>query len=150
MSRHALIVDDDPIIRNLMAALLRRKRVSSSQAVNGEEAITLLRDALEHSADVPFDLIVLDMMMPKASGLDVVTFLESRHPEMLRHIIVVSAAGETHLDQLRSRGCGCVMEKPFDPDEFYKAVSRCMRGGGNGRPEGGAGGGTITFSCFLI
>lgn len=127
MNRHALIVDDDPIIRNLMAALLRRKRISSSQAVNGEEAITLFRDALSKGEDIPYDLIVLDLMMPKASGSDVVSYVEEVRPAMLRHVIVVSASGENSLDSLRERGCGCVLQKPFDPDEFYKAVEHCLR-----------------------
>jgi CheY-like chemotaxis protein len=133
MVRKVLVVDDDPIIRNLMSTLLRRKGLIAAQAANGEEALTLLRNSrtrivpgsLPMTSD--FDLVLLDLMMPKVDGEGVIEWIRSDAPEMLRHVILVSAAG---LERLQSIGvdCGGVLPKPFDPDMFYERVSQCLRG----------------------
>ena len=126
-SKRILIVDDDAIIRNLLALLVRRQGWDPSQASNGEEAVTLLETARANDGKVGYDLIVLDLMMPKMSGWDLIRYMRDHMPEMLRHTVVTSAIVDMELKDLRDI-CGSVLGKPFEPEAFYDAVSRCVRG----------------------
>jgi CheY-like chemotaxis protein len=62
--RHILVVDDDPSLRTLFAALLKSYGYTSETAENGEEALSKL-------ARVPYDAVLLDYMMPGITGLTV-------------------------------------------------------------------------------
>lgn len=130
MLKRVLIVDDDPIIRSLISALLRRKGLVVSQATNGEDAINLLsRSLVIGGGQTEFDLILLDLMMPRVSGWQVLLFIEATLPEAIKHVVVISAAGEAQLRELERRGaCGVVLPKPFDAEEFYEKVAACIRG----------------------
>lgn len=148
MQKRILVVDDDPLIRNLASTLLRRRNCSVAQAANGEEAIELLkasRDTTGHSA---FDLVVLDLMMPKISGWEVLTFISTEFPQLTRHIVIVSAAGAMQLEKVQNFGCGDVLGKPFEAEEFYRRISRCMRGPVDPDFATGAGGGGSTLGCW--
>lgn len=127
MPRTALIVDDDPIIRNLMATLLRRLGVVSEQAVNGEEALALL--GKRRSGRCPYSIVLLDLMMPKTSGWDVIAHLGRNQPEMLKHVIVVSAAGDGAIARIDESHGSAVLHKPFGVDELYAAVESCSAAG---------------------
>lgn len=130
MLKKVLIVDDDPIIRNLISALLRRKGFVVSQAADGEEAIMLLTQwRNDETGQTEFDLILLDLMMPKINGWDVLAFMEKNIPEAIKHVAVISAAGDAQLRELEKRGaCRVVLPKPFDAEEFYQKVALCIRG----------------------
>ena len=65
-----LVVDDDFAIRTLIAALLVRKDIAYDMAENGLEAIAKIRRNR-------YDAIVLDLMMPLSSGLDVIQYLRA-------------------------------------------------------------------------
>jgi len=126
-SKRILIVDDDAIIRNLLALLVRRQGWGVAQASNGEEAVTLLETARGGDGQIDYDLIILDLMMPKMSGWDLIRYLRDHMPEMLRHTVVTSAIVDMDTNDLRDL-CGGVLGKPFEPEAFYDAVSRCLRG----------------------
>lgn len=130
MLKKALIVDDDPLIRNLIGALLRRKGFLVAHAADGEEALTLLSNSRsEQNGQTEFDLILLDLMMPKVSGWDVLAFMERSMPDAVKHVVVISAAGEKELRELEDRGaCGVILPKPFDTEAFYQRIAACIRG----------------------
>jgi len=127
MAKQALVVDDDPTIRNLMGTLLRRKGFAITHAVDGEEAIAFLDGSQDGKPARSFDLVVLDLMMPRKSGWEVIEFIEKRLPALRKRVMVVSAAGEDRLSQLKTAQGG-VLSKPFGADEFYGCVDRCLRG----------------------
>jgi CheY-like chemotaxis protein len=143
VSKQVLVVDDDPVIRNLFAALLRRRGMVALQAADGLEAISLLKTCTDGHEEGDFDLVILDLMMPRASGWDVINFLQKERPELVAHLIVVSAAGADAAAELRRRGCGVYINKPFETEELYAAVDRCIRETG---PGGGGGPGTTSSS----
>jgi CheY-like chemotaxis protein len=129
MLKKVLIVDDDPVIRNLIAALLRRRGFVAVQAANGEEALTLLASARTPGGQSEYDLLLIDLMMPKLSGWEVLEYLQKSLPELIRHVVVISAAGETELSDLKRRGaCAVVLPKPFDVEAFYQKIGSCIRG----------------------
>ena len=64
-------------------------------------------------------------MMPKTSGWDVIAHLSRNQPDMLQHVIIVSAAGDGAIARVdESHGCA-VLHKPFGIEELYAAVESC-------------------------
>jgi CheY-like chemotaxis protein len=104
--RRALVVDDDAGIRVLVTRILVRHGFTVDTARDGAEAI---EKVLEH----PYNVITLDLMMPRIDGFAVVKYLAEHQPEMLGHVIVMTAFGQNALEKV----CPPVVrfvEKPFD------------------------------------
>lgn len=129
MAKKVLVVDDDPLVRNLIATLLRRKGFVAIQAANGDEAIALLTQAQQILPDShDFDLVLLDLMMSRTNGWEVLKFIEKELPKLIRHVVVVSASGDVGTREASRIGCGAVLPKPFDNEDLYRVVTKCMRG----------------------
>lgn len=129
MLKKVLIVDDDPVIRNLIAALLRRRGFVVAQAADGEEALILLGSSPNQGGQSEYDLLLIDLMMPKLSGWEVLEYIKKSLPDLIRHVVVISAAGETELADLQRKGaCAVVLPKPFDVEAFYQKIASCIRG----------------------
>src|ERR1051325_8348273 len=79
--RRVLVCEDDPSIRAMLVAMLSRTQFEVVSACDGAEAITRLDD--------PFDVIVLDLMMPTKSGYDVLDHLQRGNPTLLRRTLVL-------------------------------------------------------------
>lgn len=110
----ALIVEDDPAIRRLVEKLLQRRGVAIEAAHDGRQAINKL------DANNRFDVIILDLMVPEVNGFQVIDYIREHH----RHIpvAVVSAVSQQALTQLDLDIVKLVISKPFDVDEFTKAI----------------------------
>jgi DNA-binding response OmpR family regulator len=114
-----LIVDDDDGIQALMKALLLRRDVSVDSAGDGDLALRKIRERT-------YDSIVLDLMLPKVNGFEVVRDLKARAPEMLKRTIVVTAVSNLTLRDFKdSELVRRVMRKPFDINEFIDEVLAC-------------------------
>ena len=87
MSATILIVDDEPAQLELLRYNLEKAGFKTVHADNGREAIDLVEDKNP-------DLVVLDWMMPEASGIDVCRELRARSESRLLPIIMLSARGE--------------------------------------------------------
>ncbi|MEA2238185.1 MAG: two-component system, NtrC family, response regulator PilR [Thermoanaerobaculia bacterium] len=115
-----LVVDDDKSIRTLLTAVLTRKAFLVEAAQNGDEAIGVI-------AEREFDAIVLDLMMPKVDGFEVIEHLERTMPDRLRRcVIVLTAVADRDLRKLDEKQVFRVLRKPFDLDEFVEAVTECV------------------------
>ena len=115
----ALIVDDDANIRSLISTILSRESYDVAQAEDGEEAIGLLRDGFA------FDVIVLDLMMPKTDGLGVVAYLEENLPQAMQHVVLMTAFAKSARERL---GFICpILPKPFDLDNLVLLVRERTR-----------------------
>ena len=106
-----LIVDDDPIIRDLYTTLLRGEGYRVETAIDGQ-------DGLNQLSCTP-DLILLDMMMPYMDGSEFLRRLRRLARYERTPVVVLSAdyAGST------LKGAQAVMPKPFDIDELLRRVS---------------------------
>lgn len=116
--RRALVVEDDEAVRRLVATILRRERFEVVEAGDGDEAIEFL------SADPTFVLIVLDLMMPRVSGTEVIEHLRKHFPVKLRRVVLITAAAQGRLDLFREEVCA-VLRKPFDLGAFIDAIRGC-------------------------
>jgi EAL domain-containing protein (putative c-di-GMP-specific phosphodiesterase class I)/AmiR/NasT family two-component response regulator len=70
---NVLVVDDEPIVRDVLAAVLRRRVASVTTSGNGREALEIMR-----INDPPIDLVFLDLLMPKMDGIEVIRHMAAR------------------------------------------------------------------------
>lgn len=117
-ARRILIVDDDPEIQYLLAAVLRRRGYEIVFARDGGEA---------HRAVNAFapDLILLDLMMPKVDGFDFLRNLKQdredrRVPAV--PVIVLSAHLQSDPTQVLELGATTLLPKPFDIDQLTDLI----------------------------
>lgn len=118
MSTKILIVDDDKEIRNLISVYLENEGIQTKKAEDALEALKLL-DTEE------FDLIILDIMMPKMDGIEAcMKIREERHMP----IIMLSAKSED-MDKIQGLASGAddYMTKPFNPLELIARVKSQLR-----------------------
>lgn len=107
--RKILVVDDDPVIRDMMADILDFEGYSITVARNGYEALQLLR------SDQDF-LVFLDIMMPGMSGKELCAVLEAEPLLRKRHIIVLMSAMD-NLEEASSLKVEAILQKPFVVDD---------------------------------
>jgi len=114
-----LVVDDDPSIRRMIVATLRRDGYTFCEAANGREALDQMRD--QHPS-----VVVLDLMMPVMSGWDVLQAREA-DPELRRiPVIVVSASREPEVANAVDKGICAFLPKPFDIGVLSALVKSCV------------------------
>lgn len=116
-----LVVEDDPIVRSLMTRVLSARGIAVDAAADGEEAITLLERS-------DYAVILLDLMLPRVSGAEVLQRLAKREPRASGVVIVLSAAIETHADTLDHKVVHGFMRKPFDLDLLSGTVAAIVEG----------------------
>ncbi len=103
-----LVVDDDPNNREILDRWLTRDGHSVISAGSGREALEILREQT-------VDLVLLDMMMPDMSGLDVLAALRARPAVQPPPVLVISAYDEAHSAvQCIEAGAEDYLPKPFD------------------------------------
>ena len=115
-----LVVDDDPVILKLLEVNFEMEGFTVLVARDGEEGIAVAR------ADQP-DLIVSDIMMPKVSGLELVTALKSDPATSEIPIILLSAKAQNA--DVRSgldAGADDYVTKPFEPLDLVDRVNRLL------------------------
>jgi len=116
-----LIADDEPNQLELMAFNLERAGFSAIRAQNGKEVLELVEE------NNP-DLIILDWMMPKMSGIEVCRSLRSRSETKLLPIIILSARSEEGDKSLGlDSGADDYISKPFSPKELISRVKALLR-----------------------
>jgi CheY-like chemotaxis protein len=102
-----LVTEDDAAIRRLLLTTLRRRRLDVGAAEDGVEA-------LEKLEKERWDVLVLDLMMPRMNGWELLRWL-SAHPERCPgSVIVVSAADREALRELDPSVVNAIFFKPFD------------------------------------
>lgn len=110
-----LIVEDDPLIRNLFKEVLIRKGYDIVEAVNGEDALVVY-DKLEKKPDI----IILDFRMPKVNGLELTREILSRDPKS--NIFMLT--GDPTINQKMVNNYGVIYkEKPVNLEEFLKEIN---------------------------
>ena len=121
MSATILIVDDEPAQLELLRYNLEKAGFTTVHADNGRTAIDMVDDMNP-------DLVVLDWMMPEASGIDVCRELRARSGTRLLPIIMLSARGEDGDRALGlDSGADDYIPKPFSPRELVARVKALLR-----------------------
>jgi DNA-binding response OmpR family regulator len=112
--RHVLVADDEPHIGRIIKMKLEQGPFRVTLAYDGREALEIL--AREHDIDI----VLLDLMMPEKSGLDVLAAM--RADARTRHLpcIILTAAGqEQQHRRAMELGASEFLTKPFSPKKLY-------------------------------
>ena len=115
-----LLVEDEPAIRELVVMFLQDEGFEVQQAQDGEEAIHALdqnRPPAEHPC-----LVLLDMMLPKASGEDVLHHLAEKGAYIP---VIAMSASRQKLEVATQAGAQAILPKPFDLNRLRQVVDRC-------------------------
>ncbi|TMB12309.1 MAG: response regulator [Deltaproteobacteria bacterium] len=121
-----LVVDDNDDARAIWHELLSVDGHRVVTAADGEEAIA-------YALRVPFDLILLDLCLPKVDGIRVIKELRSSPMGRSMPIITVSAGDELMHAQALAAGADLALEKPCAPHELQAAVRTFLDGARRGR-----------------
>jgi DNA-binding response OmpR family regulator len=113
-----LVVDDEPTVREVVAGYLRRDGHEVSEAADGPTALDLLQSE-------PPDLVVLDMMLPGVSGLDILRHIRA-HGD-LPVIMLTARADEVDRVAGLELGADDYVVKPFSPRELAARVNGVLR-----------------------
>jgi Response regulator containing CheY-like receiver, AAA-type ATPase, and DNA-binding domains len=120
--RRILVIDDDLAIRVLLQALLTRMKFDVQLAEDGAAGLEKLRN------DSPYDLILLDLMMPRVNGYEFIERIAEEYPDARPHIIVFTAAGARGVDKILPDSiCNSIL-KPFDLEKFIDLIGDCLHG----------------------
>src|SRR5688500_14965826 len=110
-----LVVDDDRSVNNLIVAALQREGLNPESAMDGAQAVEALLKK-------KYAAIVLDLMMPKMSGWDVIDWLKANPELMPRSVIVSTAADRSVLHELDPSIVNAIFVKPFNALELAAYV----------------------------
>ncbi len=115
--KKVLVVENDEVIVVLITHILTRSSYVVHTTLDALEADNLL-----DSND--YDAILLDLKMP-GGGVELIRRIESRNPELLRKIIVVTAALD-ELPKIAGKPLFAVVRKPFEVDVLLETVRGCV------------------------
>ncbi len=130
MGKKVLVVDDDPDVRLFSIAVLEEHGYTPLEATNGEEGMQLIRK------EAP-DLILLDVLMPRESGIRL--YRQLKTDAKLKNIPIIILSGITRKSFLRSQKAltefggeevpepKMYLEKPVEPEELAAAIGAALK-----------------------
>ncbi|MCM1121297.1 MAG: response regulator, partial [Eubacterium sp.] len=119
MAANILFLEDEPTIREVLTEYMKIQNYHVTCAQNGKQAIELLDRQ-------PFDMAVLDIMVPEVSGLEVLQSIKERYPEMA--VIMLTALGDekTQVQAFNLYADDYVI-KPVSPIILLKRMETILR-----------------------
>jgi DNA-binding response OmpR family regulator len=115
MQRRVLIVDDDPLVRELLTSVLTQESLDVDVAQDGRQALELMRTR-------PYSVVLLDLLMPEMNGFDV---LKEMDEDARPVVLVVTGADPSTVAELDARIVHGIVRKPFEPLELAEVVRAC-------------------------
>ncbi len=120
--RKILVVDDSPMLREMISSLLNKTGLSIAVAKDGSEA-------KEKIASDPPDLVVLDVVMPNMNGYELCRWVKSNEATKQVIVVLCSSKGE-EFDRYWGikQGADAYVIKPFKPGELVETVKQLLAG----------------------
>ena len=114
-----LIVEDDLATQQLLGAVVRRNHFRGEVAGDGDAA-------LRHLAATDFDLILIDLLLPRVDGFEVLRQVAETKPHLLRRTIVITAASEaTYRECAPLQSVWSLLPKPFELSALEEQMLLC-------------------------
>jgi DNA-binding response OmpR family regulator len=111
-----LLVEDEKLLRGLIAHFLRSEGYEVLEACDGREAVH------RFEREQPFDLVLLDLELPELPGVEVCRNIRIRCPH--QPVIICSAAIlDSHVEALRALGVHQYLSKPYHPNELLHRIA---------------------------
>ena len=117
--KRALIIDDEPDIRELLEITLGRMNLETVAAAN-------LSDAMNALKQQEFDLCLTDMHLPDGNGLDIINHITQHQPELPVAMITAFGSMDTAITALKA-GAFDYVQKPIDLDQLRNLVDTALR-----------------------
>jgi DNA-binding NtrC family response regulator len=118
-----LLADDEEVLRSLLTIMLETDGHEVKAVVNGMEVLKAVV-----KEDVPFDLLITDLIMPEREGIETIMELRKKHPSL--KIIAMSGGGRSgadgYLKLALKLGAAAILEKPFDRQELLDTVRKVL------------------------
>ncbi|WP_136807381.1 response regulator [Desulfosediminicola flagellatus] len=119
ISPHILVIDDESRIRDACRMVLSSMGFSVETASDGVEGLNMIED--QH-----YDILLLDLMMPKMSGFEVLSKVKDIDPDTVV-IVITGYATLEHSIEAMKKGAFDFIPKPFTPDQLRAVVSKSLR-----------------------
>lgn len=116
--RRILVVEDEEKIREVIIAYLKKEGFEAHEAATGESAWSEL-------ANQPFDLVLLDLMLPDMNGEELCQKIRTAYPTPI--IMLTAKSSISHRIHGLSVGADDYMVKPFDPQELIARIRTVLR-----------------------
>ena len=116
-----LVADDEPHIRRILSTFLEASGFTVDQAMDGAEAIELLK------GPTPYDLALLDIMMPEYTGLEVLEFgRQQPHRKGLPVVILTAKGQDADREDAFRLGADDFLTKPFSPKKLLARIDELL------------------------
>lgn len=122
--RRVLVADDDLSIRQLVGTIIRREGLEADCVADGEEAILKLEER-------DYAVVLLDLMMPRLDGFEVVEYLSRRASTQKPVVLVITAYADQKFKEVDADIVAGVLRKPFEIADLGQLVKLCVDGYGN-------------------
>jgi len=124
MAIKVLIVEDELAVAENLQALLQAKGFETACALDGTEGVTAARKFKP-------DLMLLDIMLPKLSGIEVCRILKADAATKNIRVVMVTGLGRTGDVELAfAAGADDYLIKPYDTDRLFKKIAKVLSGPG--------------------
>lgn len=116
-----LVADDEPHIRRVLTTILDKSGYDVDEVSNGKAALELLR------AGKPYDAVLLDLMMPGATGIEVLEEIRSNEYGYHTPVIILTAKGQdADRDEAFAAGADDFLTKPFSPKKLVARLEEIL------------------------
>jgi len=113
-----LVVDDEKSLREVLSIMLKRAGYSVTEASDGDEAIGHVNKEI-------YDLVITDLRMPKADGMDVLKAVKSSSPDTVVLVITAFATSDSAVEAMK-QGAYDYLTKPFQVDEVQLIIRNAL------------------------
>lgn len=113
-----LVVDDEDALRNVLSSELQSEGYSVLSAADGDEAIATLQQK-------SFDLVLLDIKMPRVDGFEVLKFIKEKYPKT-KVIMLTGFADLKNAIESKKLGAEDFVSKPYDLVDLLTTIERVL------------------------
>lgn len=113
-----LVVDDEDALRTVLSSELMNEGYDVRSASDGDEAITEIQKS-------PFDLVLLDIKMPRMNGFEVLKFIKESHPKT-KVVMLTGFADLKNAIESKKLGADDFVSKPYDLVDLLTTIERVL------------------------
>jgi CheY-like chemotaxis protein len=122
---HILLAEDNPVNQKIAAILIEKRGHSVVIAGDGEEAVSILET--QQARERPFDIVLMDVQMPKMDGLAATAVIREREKNRSEHIPIIALTAHAmkgDRETCLQAGMDAYVPKPLKADELFATISK--------------------------
>ncbi len=116
-----LLVEDDLFLRDIYTEVLTDEKFIVEKAVDGEEALQKIKQG-------NWDMVLMDIVMPKVNGIEVLRQINGNSRKYARHIVMMTNSDVVDgLEEVKGMIDGCLLKTSFTPGEFVNKIKQYFK-----------------------